>query len=41
LTALDRDRFTVYDNGRRQDVLLFTSEDTPVTIGSSSTTAAA
>jgi Ca-activated chloride channel homolog len=33
VSALDRDRFTVYDNGRRQDVLLFTSEDTPVTIG--------
>jgi Ca-activated chloride channel family protein len=30
---LPRDRFAVYDNGRRQDVALFTSEDTPVTVG--------
>lgn len=27
------DRFTVYDNGRHQDVRLFTNEDTPVTVG--------
>jgi len=33
VTALDRARFTVYDNGRPQQVQLFTSEDTPVTIG--------
>jgi Ca-activated chloride channel homolog len=30
---LSRDRFTVFDNGRRQDVTLFTAEDTPVTVG--------
>jgi VWFA-related protein len=30
---LSSDRFAVYDNGRRQDVALFTNEDTPVTIG--------
>jgi Ca-activated chloride channel family protein len=30
---LPRDRFTVYDNGRPQDVSLFTNEDTPVTVG--------
>lgn len=29
---LSGDRFAVYDNGRRQDVTLFTSEDTPVTV---------
>ncbi len=33
VTDLPRDRFTVFDNGRRQDVDLFSSEDTPVTIG--------
>jgi len=33
VTDLSRDRFTVFDNGRRQDVNLFSSEDTPVTIG--------
>src|SRR4051812_42714437 len=30
---LPRDRFVVFDNDRRQDVNLFSSEDTPVTIG--------
>jgi Ca-activated chloride channel homolog len=30
---LSKDRFAVFDNGRRQDVNLFSSEDTPVTIG--------
>ena len=33
VTDLSRDRFVVFDNGRRQDVGLFSSEDTPVTIG--------
>lgn len=28
-----RDRFVVFDNGRRQSVSLFSDEDTPVTIG--------
>jgi VWFA-related protein len=30
---LPRDRFIVYDNGRRQEVSLFSNEDTPVSIG--------
>ena len=30
---LPSDRFVVYDNGRRQNVALFTNEDTPVTVG--------
>jgi len=30
---LPADRFAVYDNGRRQSVVLFTNEDTPVTVG--------
>jgi len=30
---LPRDRFTVYDSGRRQDVALFSNQDTPVTVG--------
>jgi Ca-activated chloride channel homolog len=30
---LSRDRFTVYDSGRRQDVALFSNQDTPVTVG--------
>jgi Ca-activated chloride channel family protein len=30
---LPRDRFTVYDNGRRQQVALFSNEDTAVTVG--------
>src|SRR3954468_19290681 len=30
---LPRDRFLVYDNGRRQEVALFSNEDTPVTVG--------
>jgi Ca-activated chloride channel family protein len=33
ITDLARDRFAVYDNGRRQTVALFTNEDSPVTIG--------
>jgi Ca-activated chloride channel family protein len=30
---LPRDRFTVYDNGRQQQVALFSNEDTAVTVG--------
>ena len=30
---LDRDRFAVYDNGRRVDLQFFSAEDTPVTVG--------
>src|SRR4051812_14124381 len=30
---LSQERFAVFDNGRRQTVNLFSSEDTPVTIG--------
>lgn len=30
---LPREAFTVYDNGRREDITLFTNEDTPVTVG--------
>jgi VWFA-related protein len=30
---LPQQRFTVYDNGRRQEIALFTNEDTPVTVG--------
>ena len=30
---LPRDRFTVYDNGRRVAIELFSNEDTPVTVG--------
>jgi Ca-activated chloride channel family protein len=30
---LPRERFAVFDNGRRQDVALFTNEDIPVTVG--------
>jgi VWFA-related protein len=33
VTDLSRDHFTVYDNGRRQNIALFTNQDTPVTIG--------
>jgi Ca-activated chloride channel family protein len=33
ITDLTRDRFAVYDNGRRQEVSLFTNEDAPVTVG--------
>jgi VWFA-related protein len=33
VSDLPRDRFAVYDNGRRQDVALFSNEDTPVTVG--------
>src|SRR5438093_2855966 len=30
---LPRDRFVVYDNGRRQPIALFSNEDTPVSVG--------
>ena len=30
---LPQDRFVVFDNGRRQEVALFSNEDTPVTVG--------
>jgi VWFA-related protein len=30
---LTRDRFAVYDNGRRQDLVFFSNEDTPVSVG--------
>ena len=30
---LPQDRFTVFDNGRQQEVALFSNEDTPVTVG--------
>ena len=33
VSNLDRERFAVYDNGRRIPVELFTNEDTPVTVG--------
>jgi len=33
LSDIERDRFTVFDNGRRVPIELFTNEDTPVTIG--------
>jgi len=31
--GLTKDQFTVFDNGRPQDISLFTSEDMPVTVG--------
>jgi len=33
VSDLTRDHFTVYDNGRRQNIALFTNEDAPVSIG--------
>jgi len=33
VTDLGRDRFVVYDNGRKREISLFTNEDTPVTVG--------
>jgi Ca-activated chloride channel homolog len=33
VSDLDRERFTVFDNGRRVPIELFTNEDTPLTIG--------
>jgi Ca-activated chloride channel homolog len=33
VSDLTRDRFTVFDNGRPQELSLFTGEDTPVTVG--------
>jgi Ca-activated chloride channel family protein len=32
VAGLPRERFTVYDNGRRQEVAFFSNEDTPVSI---------
>ena len=33
ISDLPRERFTVFDNGRRMPIELFTTEDTPVTVG--------
>jgi VWFA-related protein len=33
VAGIGRDRFTVFDNERRQSLALFTDEDTPVTVG--------
>lgn len=33
VSDLPQERFTVYDNGRRQPIAVFSNEDTPVTIG--------
>jgi Ca-activated chloride channel homolog len=33
ISDLDRERFTVFDNGRRVPIEIFTNEDTPITIG--------
>jgi Ca-activated chloride channel family protein len=33
ISNLDRERFSVFDNGRRVPIEIFTNEDTPVTIG--------
>ncbi len=33
VASLTRDDFLVFDNGRRQEIALFNSEDTPVTVG--------
>jgi VWFA-related protein len=33
VSGLDRGRFSVFDNGQRQDIALFTNHDVPVTIG--------
>jgi Ca-activated chloride channel family protein len=33
VSDLDRDRFTVFDNGRRIPIELFSNEDTPLTVG--------
>jgi VWFA-related protein len=33
VSDLPRERFEVYDNGRRMPIQLFTTEDTPVTVG--------
>lgn len=33
ISDLPKDRFVVYDNGRRVPIELFTTEDTPVTVG--------
>ena len=33
ISDLDRERFTVFDNGRRVPIELFSNEDTPLTVG--------
>lgn len=33
ISGLEQDRFKVFDNGRRQELAIFTGEDTPVTVG--------
>src|SRR2546430_1162972 len=33
VAGLGRDRFTVYDNGRRQNIAFFSNDDVPVSIG--------
>jgi Ca-activated chloride channel homolog len=33
ISDLPRERFAVYDNGRKQEMSLFTNEDTPVAVG--------
>jgi Ca-activated chloride channel homolog len=33
ISDLPRDRFTLFDNARRQEMTLFTNEDTPVSVG--------
>src|SRR5262245_6704513 len=33
VSDLDRERFTVFDNGRSVPIEIFTNEDTPLTIG--------
>jgi VWFA-related protein len=33
VSDLPRERFTVFDNGRPQEIALFSNEDTPVTVG--------
>src|SRR5215217_7236977 len=33
VSDLDRDQFTVFDNGRRVPIEFFSNEDTPVTVG--------
>jgi Ca-activated chloride channel family protein len=33
ISDLDRERFVVYDNGRRVPIEIFTNEDTPLTVG--------
>ena len=32
--GVDRERFAIYDEGKRQAIALFSNEDTPVSVGS-------